>query len=405
MIEMRKCILSYLCFLMLLLVGCSSSHQRVNKAGGADSMRFEKRVDDLSGKINLIVNDTNTLHNEVDDVKESNKTMQQKIEGLEATINNLNKQIGGLTASVKMKEVTPLSDEETGDVESLLAVAKGFWTAMNKKDIQTARSYATKESGDKLQMKDTDAAANCTVTLGEVRAEEDKAAIETVLLPHEGPTISEVQMQTILVKEDGQWKVDAEQTMRPLLRSGIDEVVQGFGKAKEEVPREGMEGMGRSATEDIQKGIAEMTLTDTAKPDSTLPQQEKAVVSEQNEAEGIQINPEEKKQTSEEKPGITPPKPEASGISEPAGREVFLKDNIARLAEAEFPDNKGIQWNILSIEHKAHLANVEAEPVPPTLAYPRYKFVISFKDQKTPRIIGIFCYKDGQYSPLSTKKK
>ncbi|HHT9111607.1 MAG TPA: hypothetical protein ACFYDZ_10690, partial [Candidatus Brocadiaceae bacterium] len=90
--------------------------------------------------------------------------------------------------------------------------------------------------------------------------------------------------------------------------------------------------------------------------------------------------------------------------SEQTKRELFIKGNIARLAETEFPDNKGIQWNILGFEHKAHLTHVEAEPISATLAYPRFKFVVSFKNPETPRVIGLFCFKDGQYSLWSAKK-
>ncbi|MDO8142497.1 MAG: hypothetical protein Q6358_13435, partial [Candidatus Brocadiales bacterium] len=75
------------------------------------------------------------------------------------------------------------------------------------------------------------------------------------------------------------------------------------------------------------------------------------------------------------------------------------------LAEAAFPDNKGIQWNIISLEHKAHLSHVEVEPTPATVGYPRFKFVVSFKNPEMPRIIGTYCFKDGQYSLFSAKKK
>ena len=92
-------------------------------------------------------------------------------------------------------------------------------------------------------------------------------------------------------------------------------------------------------------------------------------------------------------------------ISEQTKRELFVKDNIVRLAETEFPDNKGIQWNILGFEHNAHLTYVEVEPIPATVGYPRLKFVVSFKNPEMPRIIGIMCFKDGQYSMLSKKKK
>ena len=147
-----------------------------------------------------------------------------------------------------------------------------------------------------------------------------------------------------------------------------------------------------------------------AKPDASPPGQETTVIRkirELSRIEDIQKGAEEKIQTVGETPAVIPLKPETAvigEISEQTKRELFIKGNIARLAETEFPDNKGIQWNILGFEHKAHLTHVEAEPISATLAYPRFKFVVSFKNPETPRVIGLFCFKDGQYSLWSAKK-
>ena len=421
-----------MCFPMVFLVGCStSSNQRVNRMDSVDNRLLEKRIDDLSGKINLIVNDANRLHNEMEEIKTSNKTIQQKIEGLEASISNLNEQILSLRTSAKTPDIAqppaeetdvepalPITDsskpsevpesdiQKTVNAEIPLAVAKGFWDAMNAKDIQAVRSYATKESEDKLQIKDSDATTNCKVAFGEVKMEDNKSSIETAMQTYNGTTESEVQMQTILVREDGQWKVDADQTMMSMFGGAMGEMIQGLGKAMGEGLKKGMEEIGKSITEGMQKGFEELTQTSEATPDITPSQQETTVIREQTKTEGIQKGLEEMTQTGTAKPDITPPKQETtvtSKISEQTKRELFLKDNIVRLADAEFPDNKGIQWNILGFEHKAHLTNVEVEPTPATVGYPRFKFVVSFKNPEMPRVIGIFCFKDGQYSLLSTK--
>jgi hypothetical protein len=156
---------------------------------------------------------------------------------------------------------------------------------------------------------------------------------------------------------------------------------------------------------DMQKGLEVMTqssATSEAKPDPTP--QIKPETAPVDQAE--KIGSEEKKESNEIKLEIvSPPKQETTFISEEAKRESFLKDNIVRLAEAAFPDNKGIQWNILSFEHKAHLTYVEAEPNPSTVGYPRFKFAVSFKNPEMPRVIGIFCFENGQYSLLGTNKK
>src|SRR3990167_3683524 len=416
---MNKYTIKYVWLPILILSGCTASlQQRVYKTDNADSKRLEKRIDDLSSTITLIVNDTNRLHNKMEDVKTFNKTIQQKIEGLEVTVRNLNEQIVTRNASAKTLEIVqppaeeadvkpqlPITDsskpfekpeadiQKTINVEDQLAVAKGFWDAMNAKDIQAVRVYVTKESADKLQIKDKDVTANCKVTFGNIKIEDDKTIIDTTMQTNEGTTEFQVQMQTILVKEDGQWKVDADQTMMSMFGGAMGEMMNGLGKALEEGFKKGFEEMGKSMAEGMQKGVEAMTQDSDAIPDATPSPKSETTILDQTKKIGL----EESKQISETKPDITPTKQEPAMINEPSKRESYLRDNIVRLAEAEFPDDKGIQWNIISLEHKAHLTYVVVEPNPANLDYPRFKFTVSFKNPEMPRVIGIYCFKDGQY--------
>jgi len=218
---------------------------------------------------------------------------------------------------------------------------------------------------------------------------------------NEGTTEFQVQMQTILVKKDGQWKVDADQTMMSMLGGAMGEMMKGLGKTLEEGFKKGFEEMGKSMTEGMQKGVEVMTQDSEALPDATPSPKSETTILDQTKKIGL----EESKQISETKPDITPTKQEPAMINEPSKRESYLRDNIVRLAEAEFPDNKGIQWNIISLEHKAHLTYVVVEPNPANLDYPRFKFAVSFKNPEMPRVIGTYCFKDGQFSLFSTKKK
>ena len=390
-----KYLSEFMCLPMLFLVGCSASlDHRVNRVESVDIKQHEKRIDDVSNKITLIVNDTNRLHNEMGEVKTFNKTFQQKMEGLEVTVSNLNERISSLNTSAKTPEVVQPSDEDIevkpqlsiintskssevpeSDIQktiiagSPLAIAKGFWDAMNAKDIQAVRSYVTKESTDKIQIKDKDVTTNCKVTFGEAKIEDNKTIIETTMQAHEGTTEFDVQMQTILIKEDRQWKVNADQTMMSMFGGAMDEMIKGLGKITEKGHKKGVEEMGEIVDEGVQKGVEETTLT------------------------------------SEAKPVITPSKQETTIISEQAKRELFVKNNIARLAEAEFPDNKETLWNILSFEHTAHLTCVKVEPTSATVGYPRLEFIISFEKPDIPRVIRILDFKDGKYSLISAKKK
>ncbi|HHT9146088.1 MAG TPA: hypothetical protein ACFYD4_10500, partial [Candidatus Wunengus sp. YC61] len=263
---MNKLFVKFLCFPLLFLFGCASVDQRVDRTASIDSRLLEKRIDDLSGTITLIVNDTNRLHNKLEEVKTSNKTIQQKMEGLEVTVRNLNEQIASRNTSAKTPEIAqppaekadvssqlpvtdsskpsdnPASDiQKTVNAESQLAVAKGFWDAMNAKDVQTARSFVTKGSADKLHIKEEDTTASCKVTFGDIKIEDNKTTIETTMQTNDGTTEFQVQMQTILVKEEGQWKVDAEQTMMSMFGGAMGEMMKGLGKALEEGFKKGFE--------------------------------------------------------------------------------------------------------------------------------------------------------------------
>ncbi|HHT9108461.1 MAG TPA: hypothetical protein ACFYEF_04585 [Candidatus Wunengus sp. YC63] len=295
---MNKFLLTCMCSSLLFLFGCAATtEQRVDRVESIDSRLLEKRIDDLSSTIRIIVNDTNRLHNKMEEVKTSNKTIQQKVEGLEATIKNLNEQIASLSTSAKTLKIAqppaeitdvepqlPLddsgkpSDKPASDIQkpvnadSQMAVAKGFWDAMNAKDIQAARSFVTKGSADKLQIKEKDAAASCKVTFGDIKIEDNKTTIETTMQTNDGTTEFQVQMQTILVKEEGQWKVDAEQTMMSMFGGAMGEMMKGLGKALEEGFKKGFEEMGKSMAGGMQKGLEVMTQTSAtseAKPDPT----------------------------------------------------------------------------------------------------------------------------------------
>lgn len=65
---------------------------------------LEKRVDDLSLSISLLVNDGNFIHNELDDMRGNNKDIGQKIEEIILVIRNLDEQIRSLGVNCKTME-------------------------------------------------------------------------------------------------------------------------------------------------------------------------------------------------------------------------------------------------------------------------------------------------------------
>src|SRR3990170_7123505 len=99
----------YLSFLLpILFFGCSTTSserlkdtdRRVVEISKTTQM-LEKRLDDLSRSISLIVNDGNKLHNDMDDIKNCNNNIQQTIKEIETMIKNLDAHVCGFEANYK----------------------------------------------------------------------------------------------------------------------------------------------------------------------------------------------------------------------------------------------------------------------------------------------------------------
>ena len=110
---MKKYFATYPCILLLpiFLFGCSTtSSERLTVTDrrvaeiSKTTQTLEKRLDDLSRSISLIVNDGNGLHNDMDDIKSCNNDIQQKIKEIETVIKNLNDHVCGLKANYKTTE-------------------------------------------------------------------------------------------------------------------------------------------------------------------------------------------------------------------------------------------------------------------------------------------------------------
>lgn len=99
----------YLTFLLpILFFGCSTtSSERLKDTDrrvveiSKTTQTLEKRLDDLSRSISLIVNDGNGIHNDMDDIKNCNNDIQQKIKEIETIIKNLDEHVCGLEANYK----------------------------------------------------------------------------------------------------------------------------------------------------------------------------------------------------------------------------------------------------------------------------------------------------------------
>lgn len=127
-------------------------------------------------------------------------------------------------------------------------VAEKYWKVTKEGSVEDVKPYVTKESFEALKEEKKGPAAKKEgdYTLGEAEIEGDKATIPTTITD-QGFSF---ELQTVLVKEDGKWKVDVAQTMMSMFGGAMGEMMKGLGQAM----GEGVKGMGEAV-----KGIDEAT--------------------------------------------------------------------------------------------------------------------------------------------------
>jgi hypothetical protein len=133
-------------------------------------------------------------------------------------------------------------------------VARGFWDALEAGDIETARTFATAASASSLKMTENMEGKDVAATLGEVTEEAGEMFVETTVKTQADDTEMQIPMKTVLVQEDGAWKVDVEQTMMSLFGGAMTEMMKGMGKAMGEA----MQGMGEEMGKAMQEGLEEV---------------------------------------------------------------------------------------------------------------------------------------------------
>ena len=110
---MKKYFVTYICIWMLSmsLFGCSTtSSERLKDTDrrvaqiSKTTQALEKRLDDLSRSISIIVNDGNGLHNDIDDIKNCNNDLKQTIKEIGTMVKNLDAHVCGFEANYKTAE-------------------------------------------------------------------------------------------------------------------------------------------------------------------------------------------------------------------------------------------------------------------------------------------------------------
>jgi hypothetical protein len=113
-----------------------------------------------------------------------------------------------------------LSGCQTG--KSPEEVATSFWQALAQGKIENAKKHVTQDSQHLVNLQDID--THSTIKTGVAVVEDSGARIETTISRNK----RQVTFDTVLLKEEGIWKVDYLQTQKNISMIPIDEVVKSL---------------------------------------------------------------------------------------------------------------------------------------------------------------------------------
>jgi len=138
-------------------------------------------------------------------------------------------------------------------VETPEDVARKFWEAVARQDKASARRYVTEAGRAGIDLS-RGRWRDAVVTFGEIRIEGDDAGIETRIVLPEQKGAPPIQLQTVLRRENGQWKVDYEKTMESLAaRNPFTDLVKELKRFSEQ-----MSGNLDRALSDLEKNLPEI---------------------------------------------------------------------------------------------------------------------------------------------------
>ena len=79
-----------------------------------------------------------------------------------------------------------------------------------------------------------------------------------------------------------------------------------------------------------------------------------------------------------------------------------VRSVLQSVAEEAFPDNTDVQWQVREITQRAGFYCVEAEPVPATVGYPRFRFILGHLPSGKLGDFGCYCLDKGAWQLLYT---
>ena len=182
-------------------------------------------------------------------------------------------------------------------------VASQYWQALKTGDSQTARSLVTSDTQQAFDDYNTQPAEQKT-TIGDVNLGTEQTTIITIVYPEGAAPDDFDTFDTVLVMEDGTWKIDAERTIIPRpaptdkeldeladqlsesMQDNIDSIEEAMEQGMQmldEALREGSRDMGES----MLKGMEEMNRALRESIEDMQKRREQQTPEKEKEGEGL----------------------------------------------------------------------------------------------------------------------
>jgi hypothetical protein len=142
--------------------------------------------------------------------------------------------------------VSGCGGDEAGEVKR---IAEAFWNATKAGDIELAQTYVSESSMFQPNTEDNDAPPG-DVRLGAVELDGDEATVETAVTKVDDENAFDMEFQTVLVLENGEWKVEMDKTTGSMMQGAFAAMAEAMGSA--------MEGMAEGMADAFKEGFKEM---------------------------------------------------------------------------------------------------------------------------------------------------
>ena len=141
-------------------------------------------------------------------------------------------------------------------------VAEKYWNALKNGDQATARKLVSKGTQQNLDAY-LALKPDQKTSLGEISLGAEQTTVITIIYPKSTATGIQHELETILILEDGQWKIDAARTQPPIPITTNEEELEKLAEQLSESMQENIDTMDDALTEGMQ--MLNKTLEDGSK--------------------------------------------------------------------------------------------------------------------------------------------